>query len=227
MKLKAFMGLCMALLVFIVPGAFSQEALPTVPAKEAKSADKPVMLGDKILFHLATEAEGFTQAKRARDVSKRITIIADSTRYAVDSITTNDFKAPMTFIVAGDEMVMGILDQDAVSKGKSRQQLAAEYAQVIRTAIEKYRRDRSLKQVIYGTVYTLVTTIIFIAVLILMGKFKLKIDRRIDERFRAWKKGLQIQSLEIVRAEKIRGLLKGGVKGIRISIWSLCWDFSP
>ena len=216
MILKTFIGLCTALVVFGIPGAFPQEAPPAVPAKDAKTADKPVMLGDQVLFHLATEAEGITQAKRSIEVSNRIKKIADSTRVSVDSITTSDFNTPMTFIVAGDEIVMSIIDQDVVSKGKSRQQLAAEYAQILRSAIEKYRRDRSLKQHIYSALYTLIATIIFVAILILLGKLKHKIDRRIDERFSAWKKGLQIQSFEIVRAEKISEVLKGGVKGIRL-----------
>ena len=216
MILKAFIGIYTALLFFGVPGAFPQESQPNVPSKEAKSTDKPVILGDKVLFHLATEAEGLTLAKRAEVVSERIKKIADSPRFKVDSIRTNDFNEPMTLIVTGDEILMAVLDQDAVSKGKSRQQLAVEYSQVIRTAIEKYRKDRSLEQLIYGLLYTFLATIVLIAILILIGKFKHKIDQRIEERFKGWKKGLQIQSFEIVRAEKINELLKGGVKGIRL-----------
>jgi hypothetical protein len=44
--------------------------------------------------------------------------------------------------------------------------------------------------------------------LILAGRFKRKLEGRIDRRFAAWKKGLQIQSFEIIRAEKISELLK-------------------
>ena len=216
MILKAFIGIYTALLFFGLPGAFPQEALPKVPSKETKSTDKPVILGDKILFHLATEAEGRTLAKRAEVVSERIKKIADSTRLKVDSIRTSDFNAPMTIILIGDEILMAVLDQDAVSKGKSRQQVATEYSQVIRTAIEKYRRDRSLEQLIYGLLYTFLATIVLIAILILIGKLKHKIEQRVEERFKGWKKGLQIQSVEIVRAEKINEFLKGGIKGIRL-----------
>ncbi|MCJ7542798.1 MAG: mechanosensitive ion channel family protein [Desulfobacterales bacterium] len=216
MRLKAFIGIYIALLIFGVPGVFSQENLPKVPSKETKTADKPVIFGDKILFYLATEAEGHILAKRAEEVSKRIKKIADSTRFTVDSIKTNDFNAPMTLIVTGDEILLAVLDQDAVPKGRSRQQLATEYSQVIRTAIEKYRRDRSLEQLIYGTLYTFLATIVLIAILILIGKLKHKIDQRIEERFKSWKKGIQIQSVEILRAEKINELLKGGIKGIRL-----------
>ncbi len=219
MILKALIGIYTALLFFGVPGAFPQEAPPNVPSKETKSTDKPVILGDQILFYLATEAEGRTLAKRAEEVSERIKKIADSTRFKLDSIRTSDFNEPLTFIVTGNEILMGVLDFDAVSKGKSRQQLAAEYSQVIRTAIEKYRKDRSLKQLIYGLLYTFIATIVLIAILILMGKFKHKIDQRIEERFKGWKKGLQIQSVEIVRAEKINELLKGGLKGIRLILF--------
>ena len=121
----------------------------------------------------------------------------------------------MSFIVAGDKMLMAVVDQDAILKGISRQQVAAEYSQVIRNAIEKYREDRSLKQLIYSVLYTFLATIVLIAILILIGKIKHIIDQRIEERFQSWKKGLQIKSVEIVRAEKIHELLKGSVKGIR------------
>ena len=155
-----------------------------------------------------------TEPKRAEEVSERIKKIADSTSFTIDSIRTIDFNGPLTFIVAGDKVITAILDKDAVSKEKSRQQLAAEYSQVISTAIEKYREDRSLKQLIYSVLYTFLTTIVLIAILTLIGKIKRKIDQRIEERFKSWKKGLQIKSVEIVRVEKINELLKVSVKGI-------------
>ena len=215
MILRAFACIFTALLFFGVPGAFPQDALPNEPAKETKTADKPVMLGDKILFYLATEAEGQKLAKRAEVVSERIKKIADSPRFKVDSIRIRDLNEPITYIVSGNEILSAILDHDAVSKGKSRQQLAAEYSQVIRTAIEKYREDRSLKQLIYSVLYTFLATIVLIAILTLIGKIKHKIDQRIEEGFKSWKKGLQIKSVEIVRVEKINELLKATVKGIR------------
>ena len=72
------------------------------PTKESSTETKtgneqPVILGDKILFYLPTEAEGLKVAKRAEDISKRIKTIADSTRVKVDSITTIDFKSTHVF----------------------------------------------------------------------------------------------------------------------------------
>jgi small-conductance mechanosensitive channel len=216
MILRAFACIFTALLFFGVPGAFPQDAQPKELSTETKAAnEQPIILGDKILFYIPTEAEGIKVTKRAEDISKRIKTIADSTRVKVDSITTIDLKSPMSFIVAGDKMLMAVVDQDAILKGTSRQQVAAEYSQVIRTAIEKYRKDRSLKQLIYSVLYTFLATIVLIAILTLFGKIKHIIDRRIEERFQSWKKGLQIKSVEIVRAEKIHELLKGSVKGIR------------
>jgi len=86
----------------------------------------------------------------------------------------------------------------------------------IRTAIEKYRKERSLKQLIYGIFYTLLTTIALIVILILIGKIKHKIDQRVEERLKVSEKGIQIKSVEIVGAEKINDLLKGSIKGIRL-----------
>ena len=216
MILRAFACIFTALLFFGVPGTFPQDAQPKGSSTETKAAnEQPVILGDKILFYLPTEAEGIKVTKRAEDISKRIKKIADSTRVKVDSITTINLKSPMSFIVAGDNMLMAVVDQDAISKGSSRQEVAAEYSQVIRTAIEKYRKDRSLKQLVYSVLFTVLATIVLIAILTLIGKIKHKIDQRIEERFKTWKKGLMIKSVEIVRAEKIHGLLKASVKGIR------------
>jgi small-conductance mechanosensitive channel len=206
----------MMLSFFEAPGAFSQEVPPNVSSKENKVTDEPIILGDKTLFHTVTEIQGRTLVKRAEMISERIKKIADSAMFKADSIQTDDFSTPLTLIVFGDEVIMGVFDEDAIPKGKSRQQLAAEYSQVIRTAIEKYREERSFKQRIYAAIYTLITTFFLIAILILIEKFKHKIDQRIEERFKTWKKGIQIQSVEIVRAEKINDLLKGGVKGIRL-----------
>jgi len=216
MILRAFIAIYTALLFFGAPCVFPQETLPKVPSTETKAVERPVMLGDKILFYLTTEAEGHIIRRRAKEISKRIKKIADSTRFKVDSIKIDDFNGPITLITIGDEMLMGVLDQDASSKGKSRKQLATEYSKIIRTAIEKYRKARSLKRLIYGALYTVIATIVFIAILIIISKFKHKIDRRIDDRFKEWKKGIRIQSIEIVRAEHINKLLEGSLSGIHV-----------
>ena len=217
MILRALACIFTALLLFGIPGAFPQDALPKEPSKETKTAnEQPVILGDKILFYLPTESEEIKDTKRAEDVSKRIKTIADSTRVKVDSIRTRDLNEPITFIVTGNEILLPVLDHDAVSKGKSRKQLAAEYSQVIRTTIEKYRKDRGLRQLIYGIFYTFLTTMVLIAILFLIGKIKHKIDQRIEERFKVWEKGIRIKSVEIVGAGKINDLLKGSIKGIRL-----------
>ena len=124
MILRAFIAIYTALLFFGAPCVFPQETLPKVPSTETKAVERPVMLGDKILFYLTTEAEGHIIRRRAKEISKRIKKIADSTRFKVDSIKIDDFNGPITLITIGDEMLMGVLDQDASSKGKSRKQLA-------------------------------------------------------------------------------------------------------
>ena len=187
-----------------------------VPSKETKAVEKPVMLGNKTLFYLTSEAEGLTLEKRAEQLSERIKKIADSTRFKVDSIKINDFNGPMTLISIGDEWVMGVLDQDAASKGKSRKQLATEYSKIIRTAIEEYRGARSLKTLMYSVLYTFISTIVLIAILIVIRKLRYKIKHRVEDRFKTLKKGIQIQSVELVRAENINKLLEGSLKGIHV-----------
>jgi len=211
-----FIGIYTALLFLSVPGVFPQEAQPKIPSKESKAAEKPVMLGDKILYYLSTEVEGLTLERRAEEISERIKKIADSTRIEVDSIKINDFNGPMTLITIGDKRLMVVLDQDAALKGKPRKQLATEYSQVIRTSIEKYRGARSLKRLMYSALYTFIATIVLFAILIVIRKLRYKIKHRVEDRFKTLKKGIQIQSVELVRAENINKLLEGSLRGIHV-----------
>jgi small-conductance mechanosensitive channel len=216
MTLRVFIGIYTALLFFSVPAVFPQETQPKVPSKETKAIEKPVMLGNKTLFYLTAEAEGLSLEKRAEQLSERIKKIADSTRFKVDSIKIKEFNGPMTVISIGDEWLMAVLDQDAASKGKSRKQLATEYSKIIRTSIEKYRGARSLKRLMYSALYTFISTIVLIAILIVIRKLRYKIKHRIEDRFKTLKKGIQIQSVELVRAENINKLLEGILKGIHV-----------
>mgnify|MGYP000311335754 CR=1 FL=1 len=176
MNFKVFVVFFSLLLAGGPPIVLAQDAQPAGAVGEALLPEKPVMLGDQVLFHLTTEAEGLSLAKRSNDISQRLQKIADSPRFKIDAITTTDFNNPLTFILAGDEIVMSVLDQDAASKGKSRQLVADEYAQIIHTAIEKYRKECSVEQLVKGAIYVLIGTFIFIAVLILLAKLKNKTD---------------------------------------------------
>lgn len=72
MLMKIFTMILTSMLILGASAAFCKEAVPPVSSPETKTTVKPVMLGDRVLFHIATEAGGLIQAKRAAELSKRL-----------------------------------------------------------------------------------------------------------------------------------------------------------
>ena len=203
-------------LIFILsPFSFAQEKTTTPQPPKVTSQGYPVVLGDQILFYLKEKVKGYSPEERAETISERIKKIADDPDIPISELTTSNFEIPMTLVSVGDKLLFPIFDQDALAEGRTREQLAKEYAEKLRVVMEKYRKDRSRESILYGALYTLLMTVAFIAILILLKNLKQKIDQRITSRATARAKGVQIRSFEIIRIERIRALLMGAVKVIR------------
>jgi len=206
------------LMLFGSPFSIAQESKAPAKTEKAPPSPSPVVLGDQILFNVPEELgyKGLTQEGRAKGISEKIKSIAEDVSIPVDSLAIRNFQKPMTLIVSRDKLVMGVLDPDAAAAGRSREELAREYAEKIRTAIVKYRKDRGRESIIYGSLYTLLATLVLIAILVILSKLKRRIDRGIESWLNRRLKGLQIQVFGIVRAERMKALLMGTVKSVRL-----------
>jgi len=206
------------LMLFGSPFSIAQESKAPAKTEKAPPSPSPVVLGDQILFNVPEELgyKGLTQEGRAKGISEKIKSIAEDVSIPVDSLAIRNFQKPMTLIVSRDKLVMGVLDPDAAAAGRSREELAREYAEKIRTAIVKYRKDRGRESIIYGSLYTLLATLVLIAILVILSKLKRRIDRGIESWLNRRLKGLQIQVFGIVRAERMKALLMGAVKSVRL-----------
>ena len=209
------LALWIILISINVPFSFAQEKTTNPQPQKVTFPGYPVVLGDQVLFYLKEEVKGYSPEERAETISERIKKIAEDPDIPINALTTSNFELPMTLVSAGDKLLFPLFDQDAQAAGRTREQLAKEYAEKLRTAMEKYREDRNRKIILYGALYTLLLTVAFIAILILLNKLKHKIDQGIVPWVTARAKGVQIRSFEIIRAEQIRALLMEGVKVIR------------
>ena len=164
-------------------------------------------------------SRGIVAKERAKTVSDRIKAVAEDSAIPIDSISTSDYKGPLTLIQAKDKLVVTVLDEDAKAEKLSRQQLAAEYTQKLRSAIEQYREEHSRKRILISTLYLLIATLVLIALLYLLNR----LYRTGDAKIQAWadskKVSIHIQSLELVRAERIKATLVGASKVIRFAVF--------
>src|SRR6185369_15398336 len=152
-----------AILVIAAATVFAQSNSP-VPEQPA-----PVQLDGRTIFYVRPTANSLTPEVRAKNIGERIQRLAADPYSRPDSIKVSDSDIS-TDIVADDVTITLILDADAQAEGRSRQELAVERAEQIKTAIQQYRREHSTRNFLKASGFALLTTIVFLALLILIQK---------------------------------------------------------
>ena len=214
--LRVFFLVAIAICFLREPGALAQQTTPPASQKVTVPA-QPVVLGGQVLFNIK-DVKGYSAEERAETVVERIKKIAEDPRIPVTSLTTSTYHHPITLITAGHELVMAVFDEDAFAEGRTRQELAADYSQKLKTAIEKYREERSLKRILTGSLFALIATFVLIAILFLLNKFYRKTSAFVQSWISSKKISLHIQSFELIQPERIETILSGTMKFIRILI---------
>jgi small-conductance mechanosensitive channel len=212
-----------ALALVVSGGARAQETpAPVLPppallTEEAERAQvtAPVVIDGRELFRVRGFA-GYPAEQRAGLIAERIQAAA---RDASVPSSVKLAPSPEGFrIAAGDRFLMAIVDADARLMELKPEILAALYVPRIEQALSAYREART-PAVMWRAVQqaTLATLLLAVAIplgLVGLGRLDRRIARSYDERIRS----VQIQSFEIVRAQRLRGLLRGLTHFVRFSV---------
>ncbi len=214
---KILPSVCVVLFVIGLATSFAQDSSPSHKAQKVSSPGNPVVLGDHVLFHVhgikATPGN-----ERAAAISGRIKRLAEDYAFSTDSITVADEEIS-TDIVTTDRIIMSVYDADAKAEKVSRKELAERYVQKIRAGVEKYRQEYSRQNLFLGIFYTLIATLVLIAVLYLFNKLYRRGNRLTQTWISSKKISLHIQSFEIIRAERIGTAVTTAMKFIRFFVF--------
>jgi len=191
---------------------------PDRPAEVQESPFQvsPVTLDGSVLFHVRG-VEAFPSKERANRIGDLIEKAAKDHSVRLDTITAVE-AALTTDIVAGNRVILSIHDADAQPEGLARQVLAKIYVEKIREAVERYRHDRTPREVELGVLWSVIATVVLLASLFLVRIVFRRVQEGIIEARLERIVSIQIQSFVIVRAEQIKALLKGAVRTIRLVI---------
>lgn len=194
------------------PG-YPQTSSQASPAAAPQKA--PVVLGGRTLFYVQERVYSFSPEDRAKAITERIRRLSRNPRVSLDAIHVED-QEMATEIALGDTVIMTVTDRDAHAAGRPRQELANQYAQVIRATAKEMQEAYSLKTIVQGVVYTLLATILLVLILILMKK----LFPRLYTTLRRWQgtriRSVRLQKLELISAERITDLMISLAKGIRL-----------
>ena len=133
---------------------------------------------------------------------------------AVDSLRAVN-SDDVVWIMAGDRPIMGVVDADAVLDQVTPAELAAAHLLRLRQAITDYRAARSAPALRRSAVNSVIATAMLALAIGVLLWFWRWIDRRLMRRLQARIHAVEIQSFEVMRADRIWAGLRSGLLGLR------------
>lgn len=154
----------------------------------------PVEIDGRPILRIYTSVAGLTPDERAAGIKQRILGIAHQTKLQVDSIHAED-RGAWTEIVSGSDIIMGISEDDAKAAQRTRAQLGAEYAEIIRRTVTTYRQEHTWGNLLRGVLFSLIVTAGLVIVLVVMFRVR-RISRKVlDDWVRKTEENYTSQSL--------------------------------
>jgi small-conductance mechanosensitive channel len=182
-----------------------------------------VVLDGKPLFTVQEKILSLTPEERASFISARLAKIARNPLFKADTITTIEGETT-TDISAGDLIIMTVTENDAEVVGKHRSELAREYAETIRAAVEKTNYEYSIRSIIFGALYAFLATAVLFALLktitYLFRKLIAKINALKGNKIRT----IRFQSLDLLQEDQIVTFLINLSRVLRIVLILVLFD---
>ncbi len=174
----------------------------------------PVEIDGRVLFRVRG-VSSLPAEKRADAIAGRVEELARDPAVESGSVRTIEADG-YSNIMAGERRVMAVFEADARIEDVARKTIAAVYGERIGRAIEDYRRDRTPDALLGHALDSAGATLLLAAVVALAVWLSRLAHRVIEERFRSRIRGMNIQSFEIVRAERIWAGLRAALTLLRI-----------
>ncbi|MBD2391827.1 mechanosensitive ion channel family protein [Aphanizomenon flos-aquae FACHB-1416] len=195
------------------------KAIPVAQNSEIvnKIDGTPVLLGNTTLFVIQKNVGSFSHQERAQAVTNRLEKIANDPLISMDKLRVVE-DSDTTNIVIGDKTLFTITDKDAKAVNKTRQILAEKCIEIIRNAINQYRKERSLYNILKGLFYTFISTVILFVFLKVFNQ----VYPRIITKLQNWRgiriPELRIQNIELLPTARVSNIVTRLVKIICIII---------
>ena len=199
--------------------AVAQEAsappAPSAAGPEAEIAQvtAPIVLDGETLFRVRGTVT-FPAEERARRIAERIEEAARIATIAPEAVTAVAGDGVVN-VAAGDRFLLVVTDADARLEGIERHLLARTYVDRIQGGLRAYRHAREPKVLLRGTQRAILATVLLLAALLGLRWTFRRLEPRIGRRYEAKIQSVQIQSFEIVRAQRLRDAFRVVLRVLR------------
>jgi small-conductance mechanosensitive channel len=177
----------------------------------------PVVVDGVVLFQVRGTA-GYPAEKRAGEIADRIVATARDERIPVDAIKVRE-HALGSEIVAGDERILVVLDEDARLESIGDRRVVADvYRQLIARAITNYRSDREPRARLVAAAYGLGAFAVLAAVLYGLRRLYRYLDVMLQRRYRRRVEDLQIKGFKVLHTEHVWNALRTAIGAIHFLV---------
>jgi small-conductance mechanosensitive channel len=206
------------LMFIVVVTAWSAPASGQEPAPlqtpdrppEGERPTAPVVLDGVTLFRVRG-ISAYPAARRAQEIAARIAAVASNRSIPVDSVVVRETPHGSALVAAGQPL-FSILDADAELEGATHQVLAEVYRPRVAQAIERYRSDREPAVFARSVARASMATLALMLGLWLWFWAMRRLRGTLEQRYRPRLQGIQFQSIELVRGERLWHFLHRGLR---------------
>lgn len=187
-------------LVMVVLG-YVPPALAAPETDQTMTQVAPVIVNGEILFHVRG-VTAYPAKLRATTIAKRIVNLAEDVNFDPETLRIVEIS-DQTKIMAGDQKIASVFDDDAVLEGISRNVLSRALLKKIKSTIVTYRKDRTSTTLLLNAAYALAATVILIGLLFGIRWSFHRLDALLEQQLKRRIESLEAKSLRIVQAEQI------------------------
>ena len=201
--------------------------LATAPGARGQTADDleapgglipiaPVEVDGVVLYKIRGVSAFPAELRAAR----RVRMIVDAARDPkVDPNRLELVEEDRTVHIKEGEHILGlVLEADARLEGLTRHELALAVREATRTAIVRYRAARTPTALGVATARALAATAIFALLILVLRPLFRRVDRLVRRRWKRRTEELEQRSFELLRAERLQGIVHGLQQAVRTAI---------
>ncbi len=145
--LSSIVGVCSPVKTNAVQGTVSNTAEEKSEATE--NSGVPVEIDGRAILLVYVPVAGMTAQERADAIKQRIIALSHRRLVTFESIHAED-RGAWSEILAGADRIMAVTEGDAKAADRPRNQLAAEYTEIIRLVVRQYRDEHTWRRFLWG-----------------------------------------------------------------------------
>jgi small-conductance mechanosensitive channel len=196
---------------------FAQESTAPMVAPASEERRLPLVLDGDTLFRIG-RLKGYSAEDRVKKITETLEELANDPLVPIDSVHVVE-TAISSDITAGEHLIMTVTDEEAAGRGKTRTELAKDYAGKIRAALAHSRESRSVPNILKRVLYFLILTALFVGIFLLGNR----IQARLAKRMNAWVEqktlAARAEAIKILEATRVPRFLAVLVKLTMLSVF--------